>query len=313
MKIADRKAGAEVPCPRCAQRIIVPTPDSSPRPGILVEPGPARSPDTDDDVPEITSPPPQSTLPPRPLPLPPPPTPQSEPQDLPEETDDDESWYRERKRKRTLTGRWRAATLVALAISLVTFFVPWVNISVDAGRGRKLSLFTQSGFHLIFAGGSPSPLVRPFMKELEEAEDRKLRFQGLDPARVRIEYVTDHGVFRLLTYPLGLAIAAALVYFNRPTSRTLWQVGGVLMGTWLIAFVPFAWSTPTEDALIATLVKDRGIEGIATSAYIDVNYTIGFSVALWTLLLTALGQVAFLTLFAEPGSIRRTWKSMTES
>ena len=321
LKIADRKAGSEVTCPKCSQRIIVPAPDLSPRPGILVETGPALSLGPDDNPTIVSSPSPPFIEPPSRV--------QyeavedrtvnakseshhSEPQDLPDDDDDDgETWYRQQKRKRILVRRWRITTLSALAISLVLFFVPWVNITV-LGKGN-VSLSTQSGFQLIFAGDSPSALVKPFVKTLEEEENRKLRQQGLDPAKVRMEYVVEHGVFRLIVYPLGLGIAAALVFFSKPTSRNLCRVGGVLLGTWLIAFVPFAWSSPTEDAIIATLVKEKGILlGIATSSFIGVHYTTGFSVALWVMVLTILGQVAFLVLVAEPGSIRRTWKAVAD-
>jgi DNA-directed RNA polymerase subunit RPC12/RpoP len=53
LSIATRKGGAEIGCPACAQRIIVPMPEpAKPLPGILIEPGPdenlsAQSPETD--------------------------------------------------------------------------------------------------------------------------------------------------------------------------------------------------------------------------------------------------------------------------
>lgn len=88
MKIADRKAGAEVSCPKCGQRIIVPTPDNAHRPGILVEDGPPRPEPEPDEV--------------LPTPLPPPPLPyeidtQDPPDSEPSEMDAEEV---ERKRKR---------------------------------------------------------------------------------------------------------------------------------------------------------------------------------------------------------------------
>jgi hypothetical protein len=277
LRVGGNNVGAEVGCPKCGQKVIVPAPLDEPRPGIPIEDGPVRG-----------SPPGSVRVAPAPEPL-----------DLP---DDEEEVvprrrprrpWRLRRRGEELPRVWKTVTLLGIGLSGLGFFLPWVRVSCWSDgslmRQGRVVLGTQSGLQMIYVGFSPSPLVAPLMKAAEEQE-AEARARGIDVDREKTNTIASYGAFRLLCYPFGLALAVLVVFASPTTAKTCAWVGGILGAVWLITFLPFTGGSPTEAALIGQSVKDFGPYGIVFVSNLDFNYEYGFYVAIIALAITAVGQ-----------------------
>lgn len=265
-----------------------------------------------------------SYLPPPPRPTPSPPFNDSTPRfsnipfDLDEEvnepeedSDDTTAWLRRRKRKQTLERVWRLTTFVGLALSLVSFFMPWTRVSLWLNERIALrsdiDCGTQSGFQMIFAGFSFSPALEPIVKAATVEQEVELRRRGVDPDKERAEATLSHGAFRLLCYPFGLLAAGLIVLVSRPTRTTLWLVCGALIAVWIISFAPFAGGSPTEATIASSLAKEYGIYGALMALRFDFHYTFGFYLAILSVSLTIVGQIVFLLVDPDAGTARRRW------
>lgn len=201
---------------------------------------------------------------------------------------DDEFEYepahvRRRRRLNRATTIWRAATIPALAISIVCYFLPWVAYSIlipGVGlRERYIELASQSGMEASFALVTLHPALDAAAKLEVTRQENKWLSEGKSPLKEWMKRSRPYLATWLVISPLCLLSACVWVMISLPTMGsyltvlTLSGISGIIVAVQFGIFGP-----PALGAFYEQLGTIDGSAAIVASLLIEVRYTAGFTV-----------------------------------
>lgn len=209
--------------------------------------------------------------------------PDSEPIPLDDEFDYEPAHVRRRRRINRATTMWRAATIPALVISIICYFLPWVayNILIPGLglRERSIEFASQSGMEASFALVTLHPALEAAAKTEVARQEIKWLSEGKSPFKEWMKRSRPYLATWLALSPLCLLCACLWVLVSQPevgsclTVLTLSGVSGLIIAIQFGIFGP-----PALAAFYEQLGAVDGPTALVASLLIDVRYTTGFIV-----------------------------------
>lgn len=200
-----------------------------------------------------------------------------------DDTDYEPTHVRRRRRIQRATKLWRAATLPALVIALVCYFLPWVKYNIllpgIGFREPTIEFASQSGLEASFALVTLHPALEVAAKLETNRQEARWAREGKSPLEEWMKRSRPYLATWLAIGPLCLLTACVWVMVSQPAYGSYITVLALSAVSGLIVAIQFGvYGPPALAAFYEQLGKIDVAAAIAVALLIDFKFTAVFTV-----------------------------------